>query len=189
MPIGNRCRTCGATLSPDLGWCGRCLTPVTGFAARPPIHEPGTFVGTPVAAPRTSRWRSGPTTFGPVGRILCTVIVGLFFPWWGLGQSGNPLFIWALMGWLLAAGVVLRSVWKPAPLTGPPTAAERLRGRAGILGRPITLTRGWGLVAIVVVAGAAVTVWSTWELPGRYLGAIVAILALAGAFLARSNDL
>ena len=37
--------------------------------------------------------------------------------------------------------------------------------------------------------GAAVIVWSTWDLPTRYLGAVVAILVLAGAFLAKSNDL
>ena len=122
MPIGSTCRACGATLPPDLGWCSRCLAPVTGFASRPPLHEPGGFVGTPIETPRVSRWRSASTSFGPVGRIVWTLVVGLFFPWWGLGQWGTPigaLFLWALMGWLIAAGLILRSIWKPVPVTGP----------------------------------------------------------------------
>ena len=45
MPIGSLCRACGAKLSGDVGWCARCLTPVTLSSRREPLHDEGTFVG------------------------------------------------------------------------------------------------------------------------------------------------
>ena len=61
---------------------------------------------------RTSRWRAGPTSFGPVGRIVSTLVLAALFPWWGIAGL-NPLALWAMMGWLIAAAIVLRSIWKP----------------------------------------------------------------------------
>ena len=102
MPVGPLCRSCGASLPPDIRWCTTCYTPVALYTPRDPLHEPGVFVGIPTHTPRTSRWRSGPTSFGPVGRIVCTLAVAALFPWWGLGGF-NPFFLWALVGWVLAA--------------------------------------------------------------------------------------
>src|SRR5687768_11091757 len=112
MPIGRTCRSCGADLPADLRWCGRCYAPVQTFAPRPPIHAPGTFVGTPTPDVKTSRWRAGPTTMGPLGRLGWTVGLLLFFPWWALV-------------------VPLLSIWRKERVApdAPPTLIERFRER------------------------------------------------------------
>jgi hypothetical protein len=77
------CGKCGAALSPDLDWCGRCFTPR--------VQEPATQrvslqdavrhrqLGNEIAPSEFSRWRKSPTSFGPLGRALLTigVLVGL----------------------------------------------------------------------------------------------------------------
>ena len=123
MPIGRLCRSCGAALPPDLRWCAMCFAPATPFAARPPLHEPGTFVGTPMRDHKTSRWRSGPTTMGPLGRIGWTVGLLLLFPWWALV-------------------VPMMSIWRKERVAddAPPTFLERFRLRHPTLGREIRLS-------------------------------------------------
>ena len=34
METLERCRTCGASLSPDIDWCGQCYTPVSSAEER-----------------------------------------------------------------------------------------------------------------------------------------------------------
>jgi hypothetical protein len=189
MPIGPNCRSCGAPLPPDLGWCATCFTPVTPHAVRPPIHEPGTYVGAPIESPRTSRWRAGPTTFGPLGRILCTLAIVAMYPWWGLGGL-NPLFLWALMGWLIMASVFLRSTWKPTRIVGPePTAGEAFLERHRFLGRPLRSGRRAWLVVAAVIVVAAVAARLGMDTGARYLWAVVAIVSGVGFLLASANDL
>jgi hypothetical protein len=190
MPIGPNCRSCGAPLPPDLGWCQRCLAPVTPHAVRPPIHEPGSYVGAPIATPRTSRWRAGPTTFGPLGRILCTVAVVSFFPWWGLGGF-NPLFLWTLMGWLIFATVFVRSIWQPARILHgeEPTAGERFRERHPLLGRPLRLSRQARLVVVAMIALGAIAAWLGMDSGARYLWAVVAIVSGVAFLLASADEL
>jgi hypothetical protein len=93
MTAPRACRSCGAPLPRDVRWCLRCYTPVAELTPRerqlPPVEhaeDPPPWAnrsplrdnrGTP---PTYSRWRAGPTTFGPVGRIAITVVVLLVFP-------------------------------------------------------------------------------------------------------------
>jgi hypothetical protein len=83
-------------VTPDLEWCGQC------FAALPRVPEDRASLqiavrqraaGAPVVPSEFSRWRSSPTSFGPVGRSLLTVLtlIGLV--------AGYPL----LRGFILAA--------------------------------------------------------------------------------------
>ena len=102
------CDRCGATSRPGAAWCGLCHAAlgqqpspdVVRRAAPPPDVRPELVV---------SRWRKSDTTFGPVGRVAWTVGVVL-----GLALclfSGDLL---AIAGWgLIAAPLVLRSVWAP----------------------------------------------------------------------------
>ena len=60
-----------------------------------------------------TRWRKTETSFGPVGRILWTLVVVLMAAFTAV--SGNPfaMIAWALVG----APVVLRSVWARQRIT------------------------------------------------------------------------
>jgi hypothetical protein len=92
---------------PDATFCGQCherfdapSPPVTGrFVPAPP---------SPAVQPVYSRWRGGPTSLGPVGRISWTVGVLLTAAF--AVFSGSIFF----MGiWILFVGpMILRSVWK-----------------------------------------------------------------------------
>jgi len=169
MPVGPLCRSCGAALPPDIRWCATCYAPVTLYSRRERLHPEGGFVGVPAHTPRTSRWRAGPTSFGPLGRIVCTLALAALFPWWGLGGF-NPLFLWALMGWVLAAVVVLRSTWKPERITDPtPTTIERFRARHPVLGRELRLSAGMGGVVLVVAVGGAAIAWLSLDDASRYV--------------------
>jgi hypothetical protein len=67
-------------------------------------------VATPAVQPVYSRWRGGPTSLGPVGRVSWTVgvlLVAAFAVF-----SGDIFFIGI---WLLLVGpLILRSVWSRA---------------------------------------------------------------------------
>jgi hypothetical protein len=90
------CPRCGARVTPDLEWCGQCLA---ALPRRPDDRDSlqvamrRRAAGAPVAPSEFSRWRSSPTSFGPVGRSLLTIgmLLGLV--------AGYPL----LRGFILAA--------------------------------------------------------------------------------------
>jgi hypothetical protein len=69
---------------------------------------------------KTSRWRKGPTTFGPVGRLGVTAVLILMLLW-GLIASGGatPFGLWFFLGWSILAGIVLRQTWGPVRVDGP----------------------------------------------------------------------
>jgi hypothetical protein len=139
--------------------------------------------------PRTSRWRGGATSFGPAGRILSTLALAAFFPWWGLGGF-NPFFLWSLMGWVLAAGLALRSVWKRERIVDPaPTRIERLRARHPVLGRELRFSGGGRVVVLALAVGGVAAAWFSLDDTARYLWGAVAIVAGVGIFLASWNDL
>lgn len=100
------CPRCGAVARLDATWCGQCHT---GFAAT--AAPAGRFV--PVAAgpavqPAYSRWRGGPTSMGPVGRVSWTVGVVLVA---AFAVFSADIFFMGI--WILLVGpLVLRSVWK-----------------------------------------------------------------------------
>lgn len=101
------CPTCGASARPDATWCGQCHASL-GTVAAPTRLVPR--VAGPTVQPVYSRWRGGPTSLGPVGRLSWTLgvlLVAAFAVF-----SGDIFF----MGiWLLLVGpLVLRSVWSRA---------------------------------------------------------------------------
>ncbi|HWC34773.1 MAG TPA: hypothetical protein VG650_08090 [Mycobacteriales bacterium] len=123
-----QCTGCGAALAPSAQWCTQCYLPVTGAAPRAPAGVPdapsimsGTWQQSASAGPTPmiqTRWKKTPTTFGPVGRVVCTVLLFLPLPLmiaWTVISGG--LGIIGLGAW---AGVVmpmaLRDVWKAGSL-------------------------------------------------------------------------
>ena len=188
MPVGRDCRACGAPLPPDLRWCGRCLTPVALYAAREPLHEPGTFVGAITPAARTSRWRGGATSFGPVGRIASTLVLLASFPWWGVANL-NPLVLFAALAWLVAAMIFLRSIWKPERIVDDrPSRSDGFRTRHPVLGAEVRIGRTGAAVVGVLAAGTAVLGWLSLDGWGRYVWAVVLIVAAVGFLVARWLD-
>jgi hypothetical protein len=110
------CERCGARSRTGAEWCGQCLHPFGTAApavipAVTPAVDPAVHRYVPVSAPPPtmtySRWRKGPSSFGPVGRISWTVGV--------LAVAGLCIFSqdwFAIGGWcLIGAPLVLRSVW------------------------------------------------------------------------------
>ncbi|MEA2484733.1 MAG: hypothetical protein QOC55_2680 [Thermoleophilaceae bacterium] len=102
------CPQCGAVARPDAAWCGQCHA---AFSAAAAPAAPGRFVPVaagPTAVPEYSRWRGGPTSFGPAGRISWTVAVLLVA---AFSVFSGDIFFMGL--WMLFVGpIVLRSVWK-----------------------------------------------------------------------------
>jgi hypothetical protein len=172
MPIGSTCRACGAPLRPDLEWCGSCYTRITTFAARPPLHEPGTFVGTPRPDVRMSRWQGSSTTMGPIGRIVVTILLFLIFPWWAI---------------LLP----LRGVWRKVrvPEGAPPTAFDRFRERHPLLGHELRLPPLARLAIAAVAVAGGVAAWLTLDDVDRMVWAGTIVFAGLSLALASGHDL
>jgi hypothetical protein len=116
---------------------------------------------------------------------VSTIALAAFFPWWGLGAGFNPLFLWGLMGWLLAASVVLRSVWKRERIVDPaPTRSERLSARHPVLGMELRLGGGARVLVFAIAVGGAAAAWLSLDDMARYVWAAVAIVGGVGFFLA-----
>ena len=149
----------------------RCLTPVTPFAARPPMHEQGSFVGTPRPDVRMSRWRSGPTTMGPVGRVVSTIALLLILPWWTISLP-------------------LVSIWRRERVAdgAPPTSLDRFRERHPALGREIHLGPTARLAIASIAAIAVVVVFLTKDDVERYLFAAPILVVGLTLSLAKWND-
>jgi hypothetical protein len=144
---------------------------VTTFAARPPLHEPGTFVGTPRPDVRMSRWRSGPTTMGPVGRVVTTIALLLLAPWWALALP-------------------MRSIWRKERVAdgAPPTSLDRFRARHPTLGRELRLGPTAKLAILAVATVAIVVVFLTKDDVERYLFAAPILVVGLTLTLAKWND-
>jgi hypothetical protein len=120
---------------------------------------------------KTSRWRSGPTTMGPLGRIGWTVGLLLVAPWWALA-------------------VPMRSIWRKERVADDalPTAIERFRERHPRLGPDIHLGRTSQLAILALAAVAVVVVFLTKEDVDRYLFAAPLLVVGLMVSLARWND-
>ncbi len=116
--------TCGAALSKGALACGLCHRPVVAPAAdeapttangflAPPPREPG-----PDPRAGYSRTSKGVTSFGPLGRVIITVLV-LLPPtaFWLLGGASLlvPIVVWCL----IAVPLVLRDAWKRERVAAP----------------------------------------------------------------------
>ena len=99
------CDLCGASLWPGAEWCGQCHQSVGRVPklvhSRPQVRDETKVV------PVYSRWRKGPNTFGPVGRVSWTV--GLLVLDALSVFSGDPIAMGGCI--LIATPLVARSVW------------------------------------------------------------------------------
>jgi hypothetical protein len=114
-----RCPSCAASVLPGAAWCGLCFAPIPVASAGAGVfgEAEGFRPGGAVAPARSkihtdSRWKSGSTTFGPVGRIVLTVCFllpyPLFFLAFPLGLVGAGL-------WTFVIGpMAMRDIWRPA---------------------------------------------------------------------------
>jgi hypothetical protein len=136
------------------------------------MHEPGTFAGTPRPDIETSRWRAGPTTMGPLGRIGWTVGLLLIFPWW-------------------AIVIPLASIWRRERVAhdAPATLIERFRERHPALGREIRVGHTARLAILILAAAAVIAIFLTKEGVDRYLFAAPVLVVGLTIALASWNDL
>ncbi len=87
-------------------------SPLAAALARPPA---------PDEAPPRSRWRAGPTSFGPLGRTLLSAgvfvlgVLGwfLFYGWVGIDGTGVRVLYGVIF--VLVAVPMLARIWRPAP--------------------------------------------------------------------------
>ena len=90
-----------------MAWCGQCFAPVGA-----PVVPPAPVAQEQRHLPTYTRWRKTATTFGPVGRVLWTLMALLLIALCVFSQ--DPF---AVVAALVVAFAVLRSVWKRARLT------------------------------------------------------------------------
>jgi hypothetical protein len=115
----------------------------------------GSYVGPLQQEARYSRWRAGPLTFGPLGRVAITVVVVLVGVSTMVGGF-NPAWLWFLSGYAVAATLILKQTWKKVriPDTEAPRPPPEAHARHPVLFRPIdrrVLLGGCGLIAATAV--------------------------------------
>jgi hypothetical protein len=106
------CQSCGAKLYAGQSWCGQCFAAVgeppgssaadDPAAVPPPLSARMPAPREPAHVATYSRWRGGPTSFGPAGRIVLSVLAVL------LGIVGYPM----------SRGLMVASVGFDVPGTG-----------------------------------------------------------------------
>lgn len=196
MTASRTCRSCGADLSPDVMWCLRSYEPVRHLTPRAPQLPPLPTVHEPKPEPRMSRWHAGPTTFGPVGRVVATLVLALFAPWHGLtgfGGMEGPLMLWYLLGYTAVAAMLLRHIWRKERVVDPNVPMtegirSRVARRAPRLGQPIPpllILATLGLIALATL----VVLWVSLDTVGRYYLVAVGAAAGTGLFLVVWNEL
>jgi hypothetical protein len=114
------CPKCGAHNPQGAEWCSQCyaaLVPEEDRREQLAGEEEQRFArptesisvsGKPVY----SRWAGTEVSFGPVGRILATILVIGIGVLLGFNYSPVPAVIWLFLG----APVLLRSIWKRVPV-------------------------------------------------------------------------
>ena len=113
------CGRCGARLAPGSEWCNQCYATTAPHEAaaaetRAPILPSFWMPEEPVPPPVYSRWHAGVTTFGPVGRILSTIIVvAPAVVWFFVMKAAGFVFgLTGFVGYCVVGVVVLRQIWK-----------------------------------------------------------------------------
>jgi len=188
MTAPRMCRKCGAELPGHVMWCLRCYEPVRHLTPRESA-PPGVVFVSRGPQHRTSRWRAGPTTFGPVGRILITALLLALFPWSVFGNL-DPLVLWQAFGYTLAATLVLRHTWRRERVVDERPGRldplrERVAARAPLLGRRLHVDPRATLVALVLLGLLGLSFgWAQSDTFGRYLLAATAGVLATGVFLA-----
>jgi hypothetical protein len=120
-----RCGRCGALVSNEQEWCGQCFAPVTPAVASEATLR-GALMGQlaggavepsePDPTPVYSRWRGGPTSFGPATKVILTVLVVALG--WVVYKSfalvDGPMVVADIGIYTVAAYFFLRQIWKRA---------------------------------------------------------------------------
>lgn len=104
------CEHCGARLPAGAKWCGLCLEPVAPAAQTGLRHARG---GEEFTKPVYSRWKGGPTSFGPAVKIAITIFVLAMAPVGGLLQFRA---LWAI-SYVPIAALVLWGTWRRQQVT------------------------------------------------------------------------
>jgi hypothetical protein len=104
------CTACGSRVAAGAEWCGRCHAPLTSPEAAPPLH-PDAYGG-PALPRRFSRWRRSDVSFGPIGRIVASVLLCAVPIWWAAASSLVMLLMWVFV----ISPQLLRSIWKKTPI-------------------------------------------------------------------------
>ena len=126
-------------------WCGQCYAPVVELTPREPVHR-GDFVDRNHGVEhRWSRWRRSAATFGPLGRVVWSVLV--------VGSLAWAFFTVFFVAWFCLLGigiVVLRDIWQPArvlPARRSPRSGS-LRTRKGSVETKAPLTKTGTLIGM-----------------------------------------
>ncbi len=123
------CPKCRAHVGAGMTWCGQCFTSLaaTDAASDGPRLSPwerSRAEPSVEVAPEFSRWKGGPTHFGPVGRILMSIglMLGLLvgYPWLrglifavgGVVVPGTGFLIMYVAVALPAGLFVFGKIWK-----------------------------------------------------------------------------
>jgi hypothetical protein len=183
MTAARTCRACGAELTGDVMWCVRCYEPVRHLTPRSPDLAVSSLQPVRGDGRPRSRWRAGATTFGPVGRIVVTIGVLLFFPW---GTIGNPITLFVyLPAYMFLALAVLRSTWRrdlvtttPASMSEPSSSDEPVEIVRPPLPRSTIVA--WIVLGVIGLAFAIVWTASGDEMHG-ILGICASLVALVVA--------
>lgn len=94
------CRNCGALLAPRAGSCRKCH-----YVDRLRPDLPGRQV---MPKPVYSRWKGGPTSFGPVTKVILTVGILAAAPLGGYLAFQILFFI----SYIPIAGLILWGIWR-----------------------------------------------------------------------------
>ena len=159
MTAPRTCRKCGTTLPSSVRWCSLCLEPVRELSPRP--KDEGNYIEPLRPQVSYSRWRAGPLTFGPLGRVIITVVVVLVGSGFVVGGF-NPAMLWMLSGYVVAATLILKQTWtrvripdaEIAAAADAPSPSSELRTRHPVLFRridPRLLCGALGLIAVALV--------------------------------------
>jgi hypothetical protein len=106
-------------------WCLRCYEPIRQLTPRDPGARTITFLRDPNEGAERSRWRAGVNTFGPVGRIVTTLLVIAFAPW--TTNAVALIVMWPI--YLVGAAIVLRATWKKDDVVHASIAEMAVAGR------------------------------------------------------------
>ena len=145
-----------------------------------------------------TRFARSPTTFGPVGRVLITVVVLAFVPFYliPIGTAFFALGLWGLLAHTVVATIVLRNVWRRVPLD----EAEELPGYVLKLQSSRARQNGWltrrivlppyvkGLGGIALAGLAALVVSQGGRDFQHYAVAAVVLMIPVGLLLAWMMD-
>jgi hypothetical protein len=134
------CPRCGARVTNDATWCGQCFASIPVKPPAPAPGESGVLAASrastripvqrdPAHVATYSRWKKGATSFGPVGRILLTILTliglvigypilrGLMLVAMGMDVPGSGFFAMYLSIAITGGLFILSKIWRPSRIS------------------------------------------------------------------------